>query len=54
MDFREFDMSEYYNVLEEFKTEHEDKVIKTYGSIDKYNELLKNVKQKKMKLLKWL
>lgn len=28
MDFREFDMSEYYNVLEEFKTEHEDKVIK--------------------------
>lgn len=46
MDFKEFDMSEYYNVLEEFKTEHKDKVIKMYGSIDKFNELIEKCKSK--------
>lgn len=52
MDFREFDMSEYYNVLEEFKTEHEDKVIKTYGSIDKYNEFIEKCKLKEDEIAK--
>ncbi|OCB00551.1 MerR family transcriptional regulator [Clostridium beijerinckii] len=52
MDFREFDMSEYYNVLEEFKTEHEDKVIKTYGSIDKYNEFIEKCKAKEDEIAK--
>ncbi|SFD38792.1 DNA-binding transcriptional regulator, MerR family [Clostridium uliginosum] len=46
MNFKEFDMSEYYNVLEEFKEEHEDKVIKHYGSIDKYNEFIEKCKSK--------
>lgn len=36
MSFKEFDMSEYFNVLEEFKIEHEDKVIKQWGSVDKF------------------
>lgn len=36
MSFNEFDMTEYYNVLEEFKKENTDKVIKMWGSIDKY------------------
>ena len=40
MSFTEFDMSEYFNVLEEFKTEHQDKIIKYYGSVDKYNEFI--------------
>lgn len=52
MNFREFDMSEYYNVLEEFKTEHEDKVIKTYGSIDKYNEFIEKCKAKEDEIAK--
>lgn len=46
MNFKEFDMSEYYNVLEEFKTENKDKVIRIYGSIDKYNEFIEKCKSK--------
>ncbi|EHI99556.1 transcriptional regulator, MerR family [Clostridium sp. DL-VIII] len=52
MNFKEFDMSEYYNVLEEFKEEHEDTVIKMYGSIDKYNELIERGKSKKDEIAK--
>jgi uncharacterized protein YneF (UPF0154 family) len=50
MNFKEFDMTEYYNVLEEFKAEHEDKVIKMYGSIDKYNELIDKCKSKETEI----
>ncbi len=52
MNFKEFDMSEYYNVLEEFKEEHEDTVIKMYGSIDKYNEFIEKCKSKKDEIAK--
>lgn len=52
MNFKEFDMSEYFNVLEEFKTEHEDKVIKIYGSVDKYNDLIEKIKSKEYKIAK--
>jgi DNA-binding transcriptional MerR regulator len=31
MSFKEFDMTEYYNVWEEFKKENKDRVIKTWG-----------------------
>jgi DNA-binding transcriptional MerR regulator len=52
MNFKEFDMREYYNVLEEFKIEHEDKVIKMYGSLDKYNDLIKKCKAKENEIAK--
>ena len=52
MNFKEFDMSEYYNVLEEFKKEHEDKVIKMYGSVDKYNELIEKCKSREAEIAK--
>ena len=52
MNFKEFDMSEYYNVLEEFKEKHEDKVIQTYGSIDKYNEFIEKCKAKEDEIAK--
>lgn len=52
MNFKEFDMSEYYNVLEEFKIEHEDIVIKMYGSLDKYNKLIKTCKAKEDEIAK--
>ena len=52
MDFNEFDMSEYFNVLEEFRAEHEDKVIKIYGSIDKYNELIEKCKFREAEIAK--
>lgn len=50
--FEEFDMNEYFNVLEEFKTEHEDKVIKLWGSVHKYNDYIEKVKSNKDKLAK--
>jgi DNA-binding transcriptional MerR regulator len=45
MSFKEFDMSEYFNVLEEFKKD-EDKIIKVYGSMDKYDEMIEKIKSK--------
>jgi len=50
MDFKEFDMSEYYDVLEEFKKEHEDKIIKNWGGMDKYNELIEKCKSKEAEI----
>jgi len=49
MSFNEFDMSEYYNVLEEFKKENTEKVIKMWGSIDKYDEIISKVKSEEEK-----
>lgn len=44
MSFKEFDMTEYYNLLEEFKKENKDKVIKTWKSIDKFDEMINQLK----------
>ncbi|KEH96969.1 MerR family transcriptional regulator [Clostridium botulinum] len=52
MSFKEFHMTEYFNMLDEFKTEHQDKVIKTYGSMDKYNECIEKMKACEAKLAK--
>lgn len=52
MSFKEFDMTEYYNVLEEFKIEHEDKVIKMYGSVDRFNEHIEKFKAKETEIAK--
>lgn len=49
MSFNEFDMTEYYNVLEEFKKENTEKVIKMWGSIDKYDEIISKVKSEEEK-----
>jgi len=52
MNFKEFDMNEYFNVLEEFKTEHEDKVSEIYGSVDKYNDHIEKFKSKEDEIAK--
>ena len=44
MSFKEFDMSEYYIALEEFKKEHEDYIIKAYGSTEKFNGFIEKCK----------
>ncbi|UPA31809.1 MerR family transcriptional regulator [Terrisporobacter glycolicus] len=49
MSFNEFDMTEYYNVLEEFKKENTEKVIKMWESIDKYDEIISKVKSEEEK-----
>ncbi|MBV7275112.1 TipAS antibiotic-recognition domain-containing protein [Clostridium sp. PL3] len=52
MSFEEFDMSEYYNVLEEFKRENKDRVIKNWGSVDKFDQFIEKTKAAKEKLAK--
>lgn len=52
MSFKEFDMSEYYNALEEFKTEHKNIIIKSYGSMDKYDEFIETCKSKEEEIAK--
>jgi DNA-binding transcriptional MerR regulator len=42
--FKEFDMSEYYNALEEFKKEYSDKIINNLGGMDKYDKLIEKCK----------
>ncbi len=44
MSFQEFDMKEYFAALEEIKNENEEKLIKAYGSMDKYNEFIDRLK----------
>jgi DNA-binding transcriptional MerR regulator len=50
MSFKEFDMSEYFNALEEFKKEHTDKIIKSLGSMEKYNEFIEKCKVKEAEI----
>ncbi|MEQ8156779.1 MAG: MerR family transcriptional regulator [Clostridiaceae bacterium] len=50
MSFKEFDMSEYFNVLEELKKEHEDMIIKSWGSVDKYNEFIEKCRLKEAEI----
>lgn len=52
MSFKEFDMTAYYNVLEEFKKENKDRVIKNWGSIDKFDEMIEKVKASEAKVAK--
>ncbi|GKX66401.1 MerR family transcriptional regulator [Inconstantimicrobium mannanitabidum] len=50
MSFKEFDMSEYYSVLEEFKKENKERVIKTWGSVDKFDEMIESIKANEEKI----
>ena len=50
MSFKEFDMTEYYNVWEEFKKENKDRVINTWGSIDNFDKMIENMKANKAKI----
>ncbi|KOR24811.1 MerR family transcriptional regulator [Clostridium sp. L74] len=52
MSFKEFDMTAYYNVLEEFKKENKDRVIKNWGSIDKFDEMIEQMKANETKIVK--
>ena len=44
MSFKEFDMSEYYNALEEFKKDYSDIITKSLDGPDKYDELIEKCK----------
>ena len=52
LSFNEFDMSEYYNTLENLKKEHEDKIIKYFGSIEMFNKIIKSAKSNEDEIVK--
>ena len=44
MSFKEFDLSEYIEALEQFKNQKENDVIKHWGSIENFNQLIQKIK----------
>lgn len=44
MSFKEFDMSEYIEALEQFKVRNEEQVVKHWGSVEKFNEFVQKIK----------
>lgn len=50
MSFKEFDMSEYFNALETFKKEHENEMVKYYGSVDEFDKRLEHIKSHELKI----
>lgn len=52
MSFKEFDMSEYLQVLEQFKDENAEDVIKYWGSIEAYDKFLNGIKDNESEVAK--
>ncbi|MDD6793935.1 MAG: MerR family transcriptional regulator [Clostridiaceae bacterium] len=52
MEFKEFDMTEYFEVLNSFKEENRELIIKQYGSIEKYDEFIERCKTNQDKIAK--
>lgn len=50
--FKEFDMSKYFNVLETFKQEHMDEVVRYYGSVEEFDKNLESMKAKELEIAK--
>ncbi len=45
MSFKEFDLSEYVQALEEFRDENTDEVIKHWGSVEQFNQFIRRVQE---------
>jgi DNA-binding transcriptional MerR regulator len=52
MSFKEFDMSEYFKALEEFKEDHTDDIIRMWGSIEEFDKLREQFKDKESEIAK--
>lgn len=50
MSFKEFDLSEYIETLENFKTQHTDDVIEHWGSIENFEQFIQKVREDETKL----
>ncbi len=46
MSFTEFDMSYYFQALDEFKKTHTDEIVKKFGSTERFDEMLSELKEK--------
>ena len=52
MSFKEFDMSEYLQVLEQFKNENTEDVVKHWGSVEAYDEFVNQIKDNESEVAK--
>lgn len=46
MSFKEFDMSDYFRTLDEFKKTHTDEIVKRFGGTDRFDEMVNELKSK--------
>ena len=47
MSFREFDMSDYFWALDEFKKTHTNEIVKRFGGTDRFDEMVSELRSKK-------
>lgn len=52
MSFKEFDMSEYFKLLETYKQDHKDEVEKYFGGEDEFDKQLEHMKSKELEIAK--
>ena len=52
MSFKEFDLSDYINALENFKSNKTDEIIKHWGSIENFNMFIQKVKEDESEVAK--
>jgi len=52
MSFKEFDMSDYLQVLEQFKIENTEEVIKHWGSVEAYDKFVNKIKDNEVEVAK--
>lgn len=50
MEFKEFDMSEYFRLLDEFRRTRTDEIVKQLGSLDSYDEMISGLKSKEQEI----
>lgn len=46
MEFENFDMSEYFKILTEFKNRHADKIAERFGSMEQFDEMISDIKSR--------
>lgn len=46
MEFENFDMSEYFKILTEFKNRHADKIAERFGSLEQFDEMISDIKSR--------
>ncbi|HWT74150.1 MAG TPA: MerR family transcriptional regulator [Mobilitalea sp.] len=52
MSFKEFDMSEYFQVLDEFRENHSEEVMKRWGSLEKFDKMVDTFKTNESEMAK--
>ena len=50
MEFKEFDMSEYFRLLDDFRRTRTDEIVKQLGSLDSYDEMISGLKSKEQEI----